>query len=98
MEEIGEASYRLDRTLQQLQDAGILAQVTGIGIGELRSCLVPPGADWALEDLLRSHLEPLGVPVVVDLPFGHGPANHAWLHGGSGHLAEGSLRWDGGLA
>ncbi len=33
-----------------------------------------PGAQQVLEEILR----PLGVPVVVDLPFGHGESNRPW--------------------
>lgn len=97
LEEIAEPAYRLDRELQQLASCGLLADVVGIGVGELVSCRVPDGADWGLDDLLRDHLGPLGVPVVVDLPFGHGPRNHAWLHGATGRLQDGRLEPSGVL-
>ncbi len=91
LEEVGEPVYRLDRMLQQLRGAGLLGEVVGVGVGELRSCRVPEGADWGLDDVLLDQLETLGVPVVVDLPFGHGPRNLAWLHGATGRLVDGGL-------
>ena len=97
LEEVGEPAYRLDRLVQQLRDAGVLDGVVGVGVGELRSCRVPPDADWTAADLMREHLVGLGVPVLMDLPFGHGPANHAWVHGARGTIEDGALRWRGGL-
>ncbi len=87
LEDVGEPAYRLDRALQHLCNAGVLEGVVGVGVGELRNCRVPADADWDHDDLLLDHLGPLGVPVVVDLPFGHGPRNHAWVLGGPGRLA-----------
>lgn len=78
LEEVQEPPYRLDRMLQQLRAAGKLDMLAGVGIGCLQDCEDPrypePGALQVLEEILR----PLGVPVVVDLPFGHGESNRPW--------------------
>lgn len=73
-EEAGEQAYRIDRLLNHLRMAGALRRVRAVLVGQL---LVPattrtfPG-DREVEEVLRDHLLPLGVPVVRGLPVGHG--------------------------
>ena len=81
LEEVAEAPYRIDRMLQQLLAAGKLADLAGIGIGELKDCEAPGGGPSA-QDVLREILVPLGVPIVAGLPFGHAGPNRPWPHGG----------------
>jgi muramoyltetrapeptide carboxypeptidase len=92
-EEVNEAPYRVDRMLQQLRAAGKLAQVVGVGVGDVSSCVderygVPVGE--VIEELVR----PLGVPLVQGLPFGHVRANLAWPFGARAELdaERGELR------
>lgn len=76
LEEVGEASYRLDRLLTQLRLAGSLDGVRGIAVGALSerpdedSPESPP-----LAELLLDRLGDLGVPVALGFPFGHQPYN-----------------------
>jgi muramoyltetrapeptide carboxypeptidase len=65
IEEIGEEAYRMDRAWVQLQLARALDGVAGIAFGRFTDC----GDD--VFPLLQSLAEPLGVPVVADLPIGH---------------------------
>lgn len=81
LEEIGEPAYRVDRMLQQLHSAGVLAGVAGIVLGEFVSCRVPEGADYTLDDVLMEQVRKVGVPVLSDVPIGHGAANHAFVWG-----------------
>ena len=94
LEDVGEAPYRVDRMLQQLASAGVLDGVAGVALGTWEGCRPPEGADWTLEEVLREHLEPLGVPVVGGLPFGRGRDNAALPLGARATLADGRLRWD----
>jgi len=86
LEDTGEPLYRIDRMLQHLLAAGKLAEVAGVGVGvsvgweDERH----PGVD--LEGLLAEILGPLGVPVLCELPFGHGEVNIAWPVGGRAAL------------
>jgi muramoyltetrapeptide carboxypeptidase len=79
-EDVGEALYRVDRMLQQLILAGLLRDVAAVAVGEFTEMLDPvaredsPGGG-SLEQLLDDILAPLGVPVVMGLPFGHGLQN-----------------------
>jgi muramoyltetrapeptide carboxypeptidase len=74
LEETGEETYRVDRLLQHLRAAGALGGVRGVILGMLH---VPPTArafpgDRTLAAVIADHLLPLGVPVVRNLPAGHG--------------------------
>jgi muramoyltetrapeptide carboxypeptidase len=63
--------------LTQLRNAGKLEQVAGIVIGEMHKCEEHRQPEpWlrsrSMEDVFEHHLEPLGVPVIHNLPLGHG--------------------------
>jgi muramoyltetrapeptide carboxypeptidase len=75
-EDVNEEPYRFDRQLTQLLNAGLLQQVAGVAVGTNPGCTDPAAAKsteylQSLEDVLRDRLLPLGVPVVIGLPFGH---------------------------
>ena len=90
LEDVGEAPYRIERLLCQLRDSGCFSGVVGIGLGEFTDC-EPPGLDHTTEDMLREVLEPMGIPVLADLPFGHGARNDPWPHGALATLDAGGL-------
>jgi muramoyltetrapeptide carboxypeptidase len=80
LEEIGERPYRLDRSLTQLELAGVWDRVAAVVVGDLIRC-DPVGDDPAPEAVLRERLERLPVPVLAQAPFGHGSRNRAFAHG-----------------
>ncbi|MGI5358312.1 S66 peptidase family protein [Streptomyces sp. CA-252508] len=71
LEDVAEEPYRLDRILTQLLRAGRLHGVTGIALGSWEEC----GPYAEVRATLRDRLAPLGVPIVEQLGFGHGPTN-----------------------
>ena len=72
LEDTGEAPYRLDRMTTKLELAGVLDRVAGVALGALASDgATPPDR---LEAIAR-RLSSLDVPVIIGLPFGHGPEN-----------------------
>lgn len=73
LEDVAEAPYRLDRLLTQLLRAGWFDGVRGIAGGGFTGC----GDTDRVRALLLARLAPLGVPLVLDLPFGHGVTNRA---------------------
>ena len=77
LEEIGERPYQVDRLLTQLARSGALDGVRGVALGEFIAPRHPADADIDMTEVLHDLLEPLGVPVVADLPIGHGAANAA---------------------
>lgn len=79
-EDVNEAPFRYDRMLTQLLNAGLLQQAAGVAVGFNHNCVdrtAVEGGEYrqTLEDVLRERLLPLRVPVVIGLPFGHGPDN-----------------------
>lgn len=68
LEDIGEPAYRVDRMLVQLERAGALDGVEGIACG--RFTMAAEDAH-AVGDVLDDLAQRIGVPAVMDLPFGH---------------------------
>ena len=78
LEDVGEAPYRVDRMLTQWRSAGLLDKVAGVACGrfswmedDIRQ------GDFSMEEILENRLGGLGVPLVVNLPIGHGVPNQA---------------------
>jgi muramoyltetrapeptide carboxypeptidase len=77
-EELGSSPHHIERAFVQLAQAGKLARLRGVVVGDLVDC------DWSdgggspfprtktLEEVLEERLGGLGVPVLYKLPFGHG--------------------------
>ncbi len=77
LEEVGEPLYRLDRMLTHLWGSGRLRSVKALICGSLRGCgPVRERADRWRE--LACERVPEDVPIVVDVPFGHGAVNLAF--------------------
>jgi muramoyltetrapeptide carboxypeptidase len=75
-EEVHAPPWYIDGMLTQLGQAGKLAAVVGVAIGDLEDCeWSERRPEWprtkSLEQVLEEHLEPLGVPVLYKLPVGH---------------------------
>ena len=95
LEEVGEEPYRIDRALVQLREAGKLSEVAGVAVGQLVGCRGERYPDPSPGEVVREILVPeVPGPVVVGLPFGHVPDNHALgfgieaeLDGDTGRLA-----------
>lgn len=73
LEELDEEVYRLDRMLTQLLRAGWFDGVRGIALGGFDGC----GTPHAVRALMTDRLVPLDVPMLWDVPVGHGPRNLA---------------------
>nr|WP_092556692.1 LD-carboxypeptidase [Actinoplanes derwentensis] len=65
LEEVNEVPYRVDRSLVQLERAGLLDGLAGVAVGQFTGCGDPTG-------VLLDRLGRLGVPVLGGLPIGHG--------------------------
>jgi muramoyltetrapeptide carboxypeptidase len=71
LEDVNESLYSLDRLLTQLLRSGALDGVAGVVLGSWEGC----GSPHRINDLMRDRLAPLGVPVLGELGFGHGPSS-----------------------
>lgn len=70
LEDVTEESYKIDGYLQNLLRAGWFEGINGIALGSWKNC-----SDLAeIKALCEELLSPLGVPIVWELGFGHGPA------------------------
>jgi muramoyltetrapeptide carboxypeptidase len=82
LEETSEAPYAIDRALIHLREAGWLARVRGVAIGQLVNCESTryPGASAgeAMREILGAAVRG---PIVEDLPFGHVADNRALAFG-----------------
>lgn len=69
IEDTTEDPYNIDRILTQLLRAGALDGIAGVACGSWAGC----GPYEEVRAVLADRLGPLGVPVVEELGFGHGP-------------------------
>ncbi|MFE7480986.1 LD-carboxypeptidase [Streptomyces sp. NPDC057552] len=71
VEDTGEEPYRLDGILTRLLRSGALAGLSGVVCGSWQEC----GPYEKVRAVLADRFGPLGIPVVEELGFGHGPAS-----------------------
>lgn len=95
LEDTNEPPYKVDRMLQQLRAAGKLDACAGIGFGAMVHCKDDRYPTHPVEEVIREIVEPLGVPVLTGLPFGHVDANWPWVVGARAVLdgERGELRF-----
>src|SRR3546814_229639 len=75
LEDVDEAEYRIDRMLTQLALSGVLRRVAGVVFGQCINCSAPGPSygGFTLSQVLKQHLEPLGVPAFQGALIGHVP-------------------------
>ena len=73
LEDVAERPYRLDRSLTQLLQTGVLQDVAAVAIGQLTKCEDPPGKEQGRSalDVMVDVLAPLNVPILTGLRIGH---------------------------
>ncbi|NPA95614.1 MAG: LD-carboxypeptidase [Thermodesulfobacteria bacterium] len=81
MEDCGEDIYRVDRMLTHLLHAGVLDKVKAIAIGTFLLKKHEEGKEHLLLKLFHDRLKGLGIPILVDVPAGHGRCNMPILLG-----------------
>ncbi|WP_329347110.1 LD-carboxypeptidase [Streptomyces microflavus] len=69
IEDTGEEPYRLDGILTRLLRSGALEGVSGVVCGSWQEC----GPYEKIRAVLADRFGPLGIPVIEELGFGHGP-------------------------
>jgi muramoyltetrapeptide carboxypeptidase len=72
LEEVDLEGYTFDGTLTHLRNAGKLDEVAGVALADIRLKWSGGNGELSVEDIAEEVLGPLGVPVVVGLPVGHG--------------------------
>ena len=96
LEDVNEEEYRIDRMLQQLALAGVLDRLSGVVFGRCRGCASsdPDYRGQTLDEVLDTHLAPLGIPAFVGANIGHHRGQVTLPHGAQVELdaGAGSLR------
>jgi muramoyltetrapeptide carboxypeptidase len=88
LEDVGEASYRIDRMLRQLELAGRLDGLVAVVLGQFtretarEDAPRHPDPRYTTEGVLRQYFEGRSIPVVYDFPVGHHPMNATLPIGG----------------
>ena len=79
IEEVGEAPYRIDRSLTQLATAGLLRDVVAFVVGDLIRCQRPADAVDHPDgfDVIAERARSFGIPAWAGAPLGHGERNRA---------------------
>ena len=72
LEDVGESIYRMDRMMTHLKLAGLFDSLAGFIFGQCTGC--GPDQDYGsltLEEVLRDHIQPLGIPAWSGAAIGH---------------------------
>lgn len=86
LEDVNEAAYRLDRMLVQLEACGAFYGLAGVALGSFVDC-------GDLSALWNHWVQRWQVPVLADLPFGHGADNHPLALGQRVVLHQTQMSW-----
>jgi muramoyltetrapeptide carboxypeptidase len=77
LEDCAEQPYRVDRMLTQLHNAGMLKGLRGVLLGDFEADVVykEPVEKTYWREIFEERFAPLGIPVLENLPVGHGKLN-----------------------
>jgi muramoyltetrapeptide carboxypeptidase len=94
LEDVGEKPYRVDRMLVQLDQAGLLAPLRGVVLGDFIGC-DEAAPRTSVRDVAIRLFRSRPLPVLMGLPFGHGTPNLAWPLGAEAEIdaGKGELRF-----
>ena len=94
LEDIGEPTYRIDRMLTQLDQAGVFSGVRAVVFGTMSGC---GGNSVGLDTVIEEMADRLRVPVGAGLPSGHGCSNFTLPFGVSAEIILDRNRNEGAL-
>ena len=81
LEDIGEEPYKIDRMLTHWRLAGILNNLAGLCFGDFINCEsgndVSKHETFMLDEILKDRIKGLDIPIITNLPVGHGKGNAA---------------------
>lgn len=77
LEDCAEQPYRVDRMLTQLHNAGMLKGLRGVLLGDFEADVIykEPVERTYWKEIFTERFSPLGIPVLENLPVGHGKLN-----------------------
>lgn len=72
-EDVGEAPYRLDRMLNHLRLTGLFERITAVLVGKMKNCdSSSKEPTLSISDILKDNFADYNIPIITELPFGHG--------------------------
>jgi len=71
VEDIGERTYKVDRMLAHLQQAGALKNLAGFIFGKCTDCAAGPSPTFSLREVLDHYTLPLEIPAIMNVDIGH---------------------------
>lgn len=73
LEDCNEELSNIDRMFSYLRQTGVLGRISGLLLGQFTN-LTDSGRPFGVEfdDIINAHTYDLSIPVIKDLPFGHG--------------------------
>lgn len=71
VEDIGERTYKIDRMLAHLKQAGALNVISGFVFGKCTDCSAGAPPTFSLLEVLDQYIKPLGIPAIFNADIGH---------------------------
>ena len=71
IEDVGERHYHIDRMMNNLRLSGVLANLSGLIVGQFNDCEDDPSMGCTVYGTIRRAVEPYHYPVVFNFPAGH---------------------------
>lgn len=86
VEDIGEDTYKIDRMMSHLEQAGILNAISGFVFGKCTDCSAGSPPTFSLMEVLDHYLGRFEVPAIYNADIGHEPDNFTIPMGGIAEL------------
>ena len=81
IEDIAERHYHIDRMMRNLRMSGVLANLSGLIVGQFSDCEEDPGMQQTVYETIKEAVADYDYPVLFDAPVGHVERNlPLWLH------------------
>ena len=94
IEDISERHYHIDRMMRNLKMSGVLANLSGLIVGQFSDCEDDPAMNCTVYETIKEAVAEYDYPVLFNAPFGHVEHNLPIWFGKEAHLAvtaEGSV-------
>lgn len=87
LEDIGEAPYRVERMMYNLELGGVLSRLSGLIVGQFTGYSEDPSLGYSVYEMFAEMVRPYDYPVCFDFPVGHVKDNYPVIIGGSTRLS-----------
>ena len=82
IEDIAERHYHIDRMMRNLRMSGVLANISGLIVGQFSDCDDDPLMSQTVYQTIKEAVADYDYPVIFNAPVGHVERNMPlWIHG-----------------